>query len=140
GTANLDAVDGERGSFLLRACVEQSASGRLGGFDIRLVEGVDAQDAACDGGGVFPDQQLGSESPADLDLALDHLVGLARTLYQPDHLEVWQVQAEFGGVNGEHDRQQAGAVLTGRFGDQLFCPVGESDDVCSVGDNAELVL
>ena len=51
-----------------------------------------------------------------------------------------EIGRELGGVDVEHDREEAGALLAGGLGDELLGPVGESDDVRAVGDDRELVL
>ena len=66
--ADLDGAVDERRLLGGRAgLVEQAAGGLLGALDVGLVERVDAEQAAGDGGGVLPEEQLGAEGAGDRD-------------------------------------------------------------------------
>ena len=137
---HLDAVDGERWSDGRRPVVEQGTGRDLRGLHVGLVERVDPEQPARDRDRVLPGQQHRSERTGDLDLAIGDLASVLVVADQAHDLEVRQVLGELGGVDVEHDRQDALAELAGGLGDQLFGPVSEADDVRAIGDDAELVL
>ena len=68
--AHLDALDRECGCGGLGPRVQQAACGDLGGLDVGLIEGVDAQHPPRDRRRVLPHDELRGERSADEDLAL----------------------------------------------------------------------
>ena len=64
---------------------------------------------------------------------------VARVVDESHDLDVGQVCLQLGCVLVEHDGQDSGALLAGGLGDELLGPVGEADDVRTVGHDGELV-
>ena len=54
-------------------------------------------------------------------------------------LQIGRGLVDLGRERLQHDRQDARAVLAGRFGDELFDPVGQALDVRAVRDQTQLV-
>ncbi len=137
--AHLDAVRRHDGGLGSGTVVEQAARGDLGGLHVGLVERVDLEQAARDGDGVLPREDLRAERAADDDLALGRVVRVD-VGDEPRDLQVGQVERQLGGVGRQHDGQEARAELAGGLRDELLDPLAEAHDVRAVGDDAELVL
>ncbi len=119
-----------------RTGVQQRARGGLRGLHVGLVEGVDAQHAPGDGGGVLPHDELRGERPADEDLALVVLAEVELVGFVDDahDLQVRGAAVQLGRDGEKDDRQDAGAGLARGLGDQLFDPVRQPVDVRPVAD------
>ena len=131
GRADLDGPVGEGGLVAgADAGLQQVAGGGLGALDVGLVEGVDAEERAGDGGGGLPEEELRPERPGHGDLG--GLVGgrgagvdVVVRGDEPHHGAV--VVGVRGLVTDGDDGQQPGALLAGGLGDELLGPGGEAD-------------
>ena len=134
---DLDALHLTVGRPLGGGAVQQGARGGLGGLHVRLVEGVDPEQAAGHRGGHLPQQQLGAERAGDL-----HAVARGRDVVLADELHLQQVGGVphgLGVAGGDDDGQQPGAVLARGLGDQLLDPGRQSGDAGPVVGEDELV-
>src|SRR5258708_37697368 len=113
----------------------------LAGFDVRLVEGVDADDGACDGGGDFPAKKFLAEiigvrqsdahdgMPSFFERSDRGILGLVRLRCQT-HISENAIVA-IGSRLGEAfaiNRNNALADFSGGFGKQLFQPSAKIED------------
>ena len=120
--------------------VEQRRARRSWPLDVRLVERVDAEQPPGDRRRVLPQQELRTERAGDGDAVAGVAVGSA--VPRRRALAARSSASRAGrparrprprsarGRRGvlDDDRQQAGAVLAGRLGDELLGPVAEADE------------
>ena len=110
-----------------RVGLEEASRGVLRLFDVGLVEGVDAEDLAGDGGGELPAEELGAQpvcaGEGDDDGGLGSVLDAERD------------EEAVGAVDGGRadglalDGDDADALFAGRLGDQLFEPGAEGGDL-----------
>jgi hypothetical protein len=122
----------------MRRRLEHVARQLLGLLDVRLVEGVDAEDDAADGGGDLPADELAPEvdrvgdgDPDDwmaggLDGVRERVPATVGATIERDADEhpVVPVGTDLA-ERFEVDRDDPDAVLPGAFGDELFRPRAE---------------
>ena len=104
-------------------------------LDVRLVERVDAQRPAGDGGGVLPGQELRAERPDDGRAGSGAVVSVA-----PRRRAGRRRPARCPGASGvlDDDGQQALAPLAGGLGDELLGPVAEADEPAPAATSTSL--